>query len=122
MNIQIGLSIIQISNVANSTPLILSTHPSHFQLPVINFHHKTILDAVQELSQRCVDLSPMWLNFELVDVILDAVNDQFTIVYGSMVPFSTHIFHNAWLETKLGPDQEFDLAIKTLRTLGNIKE
>jgi len=122
MNIQIGLSIIQINHVDNSTPLILSAHPSHFQLPTIHFHHKTIIDAIHELSQKCVDLSPMWLNFELVDVILDTINDQFTIVYGGMVPFNTRIFNNEWLETKLGPDQEFDLAIKTLRTLGNIKE
>lgn len=138
MNIQIGLAIIQIDLLKNSPPFILSTNPDNFQLPVIDFYkykyrHEEFMDAVKELSKQCVDLSVSWIHFELVDLILNKVgienekyettyDDNLVIVYGCIVPFSTNILDNHWVETKIENSQEFNLAIKTLKILGNFNQ
>jgi len=121
MNIQIGLAIIQIDLSNNSPPSILSQEQDNFVLPTIKFDkekHVDLITAIHELSKKCVDLSTFWLNFELVDIILD--EDDLTIVYGCMVPFSTKTYNNYWMATQIENSQEFNLAIRAMQILGNI--
>ncbi len=134
-NVLVGLSIIQLDlSVKNNPPFILSKDKEEFVLPTVDIridfskgdikHPGDYLKITKEsLWKKYIDISPHWANFNLIDVVYQDYfrhKDSFIIIYGCMVPFSTKIKEGFWLKTNIDNTEQFDIAIKTLRSFGNI--
>ncbi len=118
-NVLVGLAIIQLDlSAKGNPPFILSKKEDKFVLPTTSKYEK--LEILREsLFDKHVDLSLSWVNFNLIDVT-HVLRNEVTIIYGCMVPFSTKIKEGFWLKTNIDNTEQFDIAIKTLRSFGNI--